>query len=295
MSIDSLGLHLGPFYLRFYGIILITGAILGAYVASLEAKRKGLNPDTVWDALIWALIGGVIGARIYHIFTPPSSMVAAGITTQYYLDLRNTSPLNVDLSLINVKFTLPVPSLMAVWMGGLGIPGGIVGGLIGVVIFAVRNKLSPTLLIDLAAPATALAQAIGRWGNFVNQELYGRPTDLPWGIFISPEYRLPGYTDVERFHPTFLYESILNFGVFLALMWVSRRYAASLKGGDLFILYLVLYPTVRFFMEFLRLDSSNFGNLNLNQSLSAATALIFAVTLFIRHRRQRRVRTISGV
>ena len=293
MSIDSLGLHLGPFYLRFYGIILITGAILGAYVASLEAKRKGMNPDTIWDALIWALIFGVVGARIYHVFTPPPSMVAAGITTQYYLDLRNTSPLNIDLSLINVKFVLPIPSAFAVWMGGLGIPGGIVGGLIGLAIFAARNKLSLVTLMDLAAPATILAQSIGRWGNFVNQELYGRPTALPWGIYISPEYRVPGYADVERFHPTFLYESILNFCIFLALMWIARRYAALLKGGDVFILYLVLYPTVRFFMEFLRLDSSGFGNLNINQSLSLATALVFAVTLFIRHRRQRRVRVAA--
>lgn len=274
MSIDSLGIHLGPLYLRFYGVILITGAILGAYVSSLEAQRKGKSPDMIWDALIWALIGGIIGARIYHVFTPPPSMVAAGLTTQAY-------------------FADPI-KILEVWKGGLGIPGGIVGGLLGLWLYASRTKQNFLEIVDLAVPALLLGQAIGRWGNFVNQELYGRPTDLPWGIYIEPAYRLPGFTDFERFHPTFLYESLLNLSIFFLVLWLSRRYTDWLRTGDLLVIYLILYPLVRFFMEFLRLDSSGFGNLNINQSLSLVTAIIATIALIIRHRRQRRVRSTDA-
>lgn len=286
MSIDSFGIHFGSLiYLRFYGVILITGAILGTYIASLEAKRKNMNPEIMWDALIWALIGGIVGARLYHVFTPPPSMVAAGLTTQAY-------------------FADPI-KIFEVWRGGLGIPGGIVGGLFGLWLFARIKRLAIGKfvlyertedlklleLIDLSAPALILGQAIGRWGNFVNQELYGKPTDLPWGIYIQPEYRLPGFTEFEKFHPTFLYESLLNLCIFFILIYASRRFADLLKTGDLFVIYLILYPTVRFFMEFLRLDSSSFGNLNLNQSLSALVAFLAFITFLIRHRRQRRVRS----
>lgn len=270
MSIDALGIHIGPLYLRFYGLILVGGAMLGAYVASLEARRRGQDPNIVWDALIWALIGGIIGARIYHVFTPPPSMVRAGFDTAAY-------------------FADPI-KIIQVWNGGLGIPGGIVGGVAGLYLFTYRQKTPFLPWLDIAAPGLALAQAVGRWGNFINQELYGQPTDLPWGIFIEPQYRLPGYTEFERFHPTFLYESILNLLVALALLWIARRYADRLKVGDLFLIYLSGYPAVRFVLEFIRLDSSGFGYLNINQTLSALTALVSAVVLLIRHRRQRRAR-----
>ncbi|MBI3241736.1 MAG: prolipoprotein diacylglyceryl transferase [Chloroflexi bacterium] len=269
MSIDALGIHLGPLYLRFYGVILVGGAMVSAYVASLEARRKGLNPDYVWDGLIWALIGGIVGARLYHVFTPPPSMVAQGFTTESY-------------------FADPI-KIFQVWNGGLGIPGGIAGGLLGLWLYTRYAKLNFLTWVDLATPALALGQAIGRWGNFVNQELYGKPTDLPWGIFIEQQNRLPGYTEFERFHPTFLYESILNLAACLALLWIARRFADRLKPGDMFLSYLVMYPTIRFFMELLRLDSSEFGNLNINQMLSIVVAVASGIALMIRHRRQRRM------
>jgi len=273
MSIDSLGIHLGPIYLRYYGIILITGALLGAYVASLEAQRKGYDPNHVWDALIWALVGGIVGARLYHVFTPPPSMVAAGLTTEAY-------------------FKDPV-KILEVWNGGLGIPGGIVGGVLGLWLYTWRHKLQFSAWLDIGAPALAIAQAIARWGNFVNHELYGQPTTLPWGIFIPPEARLPGYADFERFHPLFLYESILNLLIGLALLYIARRYSEWLKSGDLFLIYLILYPAARFCLEFIRLDSSGFGNLNINQTLSAITVLVSVLALAIRHRHQRRVRAVT--
>src|SRR3990172_7113162 len=173
MSIDSLGIHLGPLYLRFYGLILVGGARVGAYLASVEARRKGPHPDTVWDALVWALIGGIVGARIYHVFTPPPSMVAAGLTTEAY-------------------FKNPI-TILQVWNGGLGIPGGIVGGLLALWIYTRYAKLDFLTWVDIAAPGVPLAQAIGRWGNFVNQEVYGKPTNLPWAITIAPLNRVAGF------------------------------------------------------------------------------------------------------
>lgn len=271
MSIDSLGIHLGPLYLRYYGLIVVGGAMLGAYVASLEARRRGLDPNYVWDALIWALIAGIVGARIYHVFTPPPSMVAAGFTTEAY-------------------FKDPV-KILQVWNGGLGIPGGVIGGVLGLWLFTYRNKLNFATWLDLAAPGLILAQAIGRWGNYVNHELYGAPTDLPWGIYIPPEARAADYATFERFHPAFLYESIGNLLICLALLYIARRFADRLKPADLFLIYLILYPILRFFVEFVRLDSSEFGNLNINQTLSALVAFTAVLVLAIRHRRQRRVRT----
>jgi phosphatidylglycerol:prolipoprotein diacylglycerol transferase len=270
MSIDALGIHLGPLYLRYYGIIIVAGAMIGAYISSLEARRRGHDPNLVWDVLIWALVGGIAGARIYHVFTPPPSMVAAGFTTESY-------------------FQDPI-RIIQVWNGGLGIPGGVIGGVLGLWLFTLKNKLHFPTWLDIAAPGLILAQAIGRWGNFVNHELYGAPTDLPWGIYIPPEARVAGYAEFERFHPAFLYESIGNLLICLALLYIARRFADRIKPGDIFIIYLILYPILRFFVEFVRLDSSGFGNLNINQTLSALVALVSLMALAIRHRRQRRVR-----
>ena len=264
-----------------YGIILVSGAIVGAYLASVEARRKGFDPNYVWDALIWALIGGIVGARIWHIFTPPPSMLALGLTTEFYLNLSNFVP----VTFLGLKFSLP--AALAIMNGGLGIPGGVIGGVLGLWLYTRRNKLDFITWVDIATPALPLAQAIGRWGNFVNQELYGKPTDLPWGIYIEPQYRLPAYVDVERFHPIFLYESVLNLLICLALLYVVRKYVDRLRPGDLFLFYLALYPTVRFLLEFIRLDSSGFGNLNINQTVSAATALVAVIALAARNRRRR--------
>ena len=267
MSVDSLGIHLGPLYLRFYGLILVSGALLGGYIGSLEARRRGLDPNFAWDGLIWGLLGGVIGARLYHVFTPPPSMVAAGFTTQTYLQ----DPIKI----------------LQVWNGGLGIPGGVAGGVLGIWIYARRTKLNFSTWLDIAAPALPLGQAVGRWGNFVNQELYGRPTTFPWAVHIDPQYRLPQFADVATYHPLFLYESILNLLAAIALLWIGRRFVEKLRKGDLFLIYLIFYPAIRFALEFIRLDSSQLGNLNVNQTLSALTILIVSIVLIIRHRRRR--------
>jgi phosphatidylglycerol:prolipoprotein diacylglycerol transferase len=185
------GFNIGPLFIYYYGIILMLGALAGAWLASVEARRKGQNTDLVWDAFFWVLIGGILGARIWHILTPPPSMVERGITTFYYL----THPLDA----INIRNRPQCP-------------GAVIGGVIALVWFCRRKKLNPLMWLDIAAPGLALGQAIGRWGNYFNQEVYGQPTTLPWGIFIEPAYRYPGFEQFETYHPLFLYESLWSLG-----------------------------------------------------------------------------------
>lgn len=272
MTIDQFGLHLGPLYLRFYGLILVTGAFLGGYLASLEAKRKGHNPDQLWDGMLWVLIGGIIGARLWHILTPPPSMVEQGLTTAAYLNLTNVTNLTVPL----INQVIPIPIAFAVWEGGLGIPGAVAGGMLAMYLYTRSLKVSFTQWADFVAPALALGQAIGRWGNFVNQELFGQPTTLPWGITIDA---FPG----QKFHPLFLYESIGNLAICLALLYIARRYTDRLKSGDLFLLYLLMYPVLRFFLEFIRLDSAQILKLNANQTLMAIVFVVAFGLLLTRH------------
>jgi prolipoprotein diacylglyceryl transferase len=179
-----------------------------------------------------------------------------------------------------------------VWNGGLGIYGGVLGGFVGLLIFARVRGISPWVFADAVAPGLVLAQAIGRWGNYFNQELFGRPSDLPWAIRIAPENRPAEYADVATFHPTFLYESIWDVVVCLILLWVARRFADRLKMGDLAMLYVSLYSFGRFFVETLRVDPSFLigGALRGNLFVSSVLALGFALVLLLRHSRSRRKR-----
>ena len=260
------GFPLGPLYVRFYGIILMLGAVAGAWLATREARRRGYQPEIVWDLLTYLLIGGIIGARIWHILTPPPS---SGITAAWYL----THPLDA----------------LAVWKGGLGIPGAVIGGLIVLYFYTRRHKLDFAHWADICAPSLALGQAIGRWGNFFNQELYGAPTDLPWKLYIDPEHRLANYQSVEYYHPLFLYESLWNLGNMFLLLWISRRFEDRLKNGDLFLIYLIIYPIGRFMLDFLRLDASLVGGININQTVMAVVAVLATAVLFWRHRRDTRL------
>jgi phosphatidylglycerol:prolipoprotein diacylglycerol transferase len=268
-DLDRYGIHIGPLYIRFYGIIIMTGAFLAAMLAQRLLKRKGKDPDIVWDGLVWALIFGIIGARLYHVFTPS---ISAGGWTQTLNYLRN-----------------PI-SILTTWEGGLGMPGAILGGVLGLYIYARRNNVSFGLILDAAAPGVALAQAIGRWGNFVNQELYGPPTDLPWGIYIEPRFRLPGtwngvpLSEFERFHPLFLYESLWNLMNMALLLYLWRRYEARMGSGELFLVYLIIYPVGRFLLEFIRLDYVPLFGINLNQVIMLAVALVSGLVLFLRLR-----------
>lgn len=256
------GFSIGPLFVRFYGIILMSGAVAGAFLAKREAKRRGYDPEIVWDLFVYLLIGGIIGARIWHILTPSPS---TGVTTAWYL----SHPLDA----------------LAIWKGGLGIPGAIIGGLIALFFYSRKTGINFAEWTDIGAPGLALGQAIGRWGNFINQELYGAPTDLPWKIFIAPEKRLADYLNVEYYHPLFLYESLWNLMNLFLLLWISRRFAESLKNGDIFLAYLVVYPLGRFLLDFLRLDASMVGGLNINQIIMAVVMVCAGAALYLRHRK----------
>ncbi|MBN2502120.1 MAG: prolipoprotein diacylglyceryl transferase [Anaerolineales bacterium] len=264
MSIDRYGIHLGILDIRFYGIIIMLGVIAAIVLGGREARRRDKDPEFLWDALIWILIPGIVGARLWHIITPSPSLVERGITTKYYL----THPLDA----INIP------------AGGLGIVGAVIGGALGLYIYVRRRGEHFLDWVDIIAPGVALAQAIGRWGNFINYELYGAPTNLPWAIFIPPEARLPQYATVEYYHPTFLYESLLNLANMALLLWVGKRFKDKLFSGDIFLLYLVNYSLIRIALEFVRLDSSTVGGINANQGFVLVTAIGAAALLFWRHR-----------
>ncbi len=254
------GFYIGKFFIHFYGVIIMLGAIMAAWLATVEAKRRGHNPDVVWDVMPWLLIAGIIGARIWHILTPPASMVALGITTQYYL----THPLDA----INIR------------AGGLGIPGAVMGGALALWLYTRKKKLSFASWVDIIAPGLALAQGIGRWGNFINQELYGAPTDLPWAIFIEPSRRLSEYMDVAYYHPMFFYEFLWNIMNMTVLLVLGRKLKGKLFRGDIFLVYLIIYPLGRFLLEFIRLDPSNVGGMNANQTIMGIIA-ISALTILV--------------
>ena len=262
------GIVVFGFKIYFYGILIMLGALAATWLAARRAKQFGQDPEMAWDLLPWALIGGIIGARIWHILTPPQSMVEEGITTIYYL----THPLEA-ISIRN---------------GGLGIPGAVIGGFLAVYLYMRRKESSVLVWADIIAPGLALAQAVGRWGNFFNQELYGAPTNLPWKLFIAENARLDGFRDVAYYHPLFLYESLWNLMNMGVLLWASKRFRSVLKAGDIFLLYLVIYGVGRFLLEFLRLDPSPVAGMNANQTLMLVVASVSAVLLFLRHRGDQR-------
>jgi len=257
------GIQIGPIIIRYYALIIMAGVIVAAWLSTVEAKRREKDGEMIWDMLPWIVIGGILGARIWHILTPPASMVEMGLTTNYY-------------------FTHPL-EMLAIWKGGLGIPGAVIGGALALWIYTRKHNDSFLEWADIVAPGLALAQAIGRWGNFVNQEVYGSPSDLPWAIKIDPLHRLPGFETVETYHPLFLYESLLNILVAGILLLVGRKYKNKLFKGDIFFLYLVLYPLIRFGLEFLRLDPSPVAGLNINQTFMAVVVIAASVLLILRH------------
>ncbi len=257
------GFQIGPLTIRYYALIILAGALLGAWLASVEAKRRGKDGNLVWDILPWLLVGGIIGARLWHVFTPSASNVAMGLTTKYYL----THPLQI----------------LMIWNGGLGIPGAVIGGALALWIYCRATKQKFLEWADIIAPGLLIGQAIGRWGNFINQELYGSPSNLPWAITIDPRYRLPGFETVAKYHPLFLYESVLNLLAAGILLYVGRKYKNTLDRGDLFLLYLVLYPVIRFALEYLRLDPSPVAGININQTVMGIVAVFSITILIIRH------------
>jgi phosphatidylglycerol---prolipoprotein diacylglyceryl transferase len=250
--------EVGPFALRYYGLCIAIGVAVATWLTARELARTGYDGALALDALFFVVPLGLIGARVYHVITD--------------YDLYDGNPHSF------------FPGVFEIWNGGLGIYGAVSGGFLGLLLFARLRQVNPLVLADAAAPGLILAQAIGRWGNYFNQELFGRPSSLPWAIEIAPENRPPGFTNEATFHPTFLYESIWNVLVFLVLLFVARRFADSLKNGDIALLYVCLYSVGRFFVETLRVDPAFLiGDFRGNLFVASVLALTFALILFLRH------------
>ena len=220
------------------------------------------SPDHVWSGIGWCLVLGIIGARLYHVLTPSPSMAALGIETP--LDyFRNPA------QLINLR------------NGGLGIYGGIAGGLLGLFIYTRRQRIPMWGWTDLCAIGVSLGQVFGRWGNFFNQELYGRPTNAFWAVHIEEIYRLPAYQEFSRFHPAFLYESLWSLLTFALLFILMRR--GRLLTGDLTALYLIFYGIGRSLLETVRLDSRTItlAGLELNMAIATLVSIVIALAMVV--------------
>ena len=231
-----------------YGFCLLLGILSAILVGERLCKKHSLEMDIFWKAVFYVLLFGLLGARLYHVI--------------HRLDYFTQRPLET----------------VAVWQGGLGIWGGIFGGLLG--LFVSMRKTGKLLAyVDVFAVVAPLAQAVGRWGNYFNKELFGYPTNLPWGIYIPQEFRPNNYLYFDRFHPLFLYESLLNIILFALLYRAYRRrkmWGINLSSGAISMLYLAGYSIARFFLEFMRPESWKVANF---PAASVVSLIVFMLTL----------------
>lgn len=269
--------------IRYYGIIIVLAMLVAAWAAARLAKRDGRDPDHVWGALTWAIIPAIVLARAWFVIFPPAASVEQGMDTMYYLqhffDLQNGA--------------------IAIWSGGLSIFGAVLGGFLGAYVYLRRNHLPIAPWLDIAGVALPVGQAIGRWANFVNQELYGTVTSLPWGISIDNAHRVTPFKSLvdypvatTRFHPLFLYESLWSVLAFIVLLNIFQRGRDKLRYGDIFLLYVMQYSFIRFLLEFLRVEVAHIPGTDINSS-QAFTLLTFLVALVIFVVRQRSTPTIE--
>lgn len=228
-SPNPIFLQLGSIKIHWYGVFIVTGILISLFVVNKLAEKYDISKDTLVDLAFWLIINGIIGARIYHIF----------LELPYYA----INPLN----------------MIKVWQGGLAIHGGIIAGTMTLLFFVRKHKIDFWNISALIVPMLALSQAIGRWGNYFNQELFGKPTDLPWGIPINETNRIPEFYNYAYYHPTFLYESIGNFLIFIILftwhLWIIKKDKKQKSNFQYIVLtYLILYSILRFSLEFIRID-----------------------------------------
>jgi len=234
-----------PIPIRAYAICIILGVVASILIGQRRWAARGGRPGQVGDVAIWAVPFGIVGGRVYHVATSPEQYFGEG--------------------------GRPSEALM-IWHGGLGIWGAVAFGAVGAWIGCRRQGIPLPPFADAIAPGIAVAQAIGRWGNWFNQELFGRPTTLPWGLEIAPEHRPPGYEQFETFHPTFLYESLWCLVIAGLVVWADRRF--RLGHGRAFALYLAAYCVGRLWIERLRIDEANtIGGFRINELTSVVVFL----------------------
>jgi prolipoprotein diacylglyceryl transferase len=251
--------HLGPVPIRAYALCIIAGVVVAIWLGERRWVARGGKPGQVGDIALWAVPFGLVGGRLYHVATD---------WRLYFGEGRD-----------------PVAALY-VWQGGLGIWGAIALGALGAWIGCRRYGVKFAPLADALAPGVVIAQAIGRWGNWFNQELYGRPTTLPWGLEIDPEHRVDGYEQYATFHPTFLYESLWDLGTAGLVIWADRKF--RLGFGRAFALYVMAYTAGRGWIEALRIDTvqeNDVFGLRLNVWTSIVVFLL-ALAYFLVSRRR---------
>ena len=225
------GFNLGPLRIHAYALCILLGIVAALWLTNVRWKRRGGPEGSIWDIAIWAIPFGIIGGRLYHVFSSPDAYFGPGFDGTGNLAL--------------------IPQI---WLGGLGIWGAVVLGVVGAWIGCRRAGVKLSSFIDAAAPGILLAQAIGRWGNYFNQELFGGPTTLPWGLSVSPQFVPLGISPDTLFQPTFLYECIWDLLGVAALLLLDRKF--RLRRGRLFLLYAMIYTAGRFWIEMLRIDAA---------------------------------------
>lgn len=245
----------GPLTLTYYGLFVVLGIAVGTWLTGRELARKGSDAALAPEALFFVVPLGVAGARMYYVVA------------------------NHEI------YAKPFKTGLEVWNGGLDFYGALAGGFLGLLLYSRLRGVSTLAFADAAAPGLILAQAVGRWGDYFNQEIFGLPSELPWAIRIAQENRPAPFADAESFHPTFFYESLWNVLVCLALLWVARRFVGRLRNGDVFLLYASLYSVGRLLLETLRVDPAFLigGSIRGNLLISGAFALGCALILLLRH------------
>jgi prolipoprotein diacylglyceryl transferase len=239
--------YLGPVPIRAYALCIIAGIFAAIWIGERRWVARGGRPNEVTDVSLWAVPFGLVGGRLYHVMTD----------WQPYFG-EDGSPW----------------AALYVWRGGLGVWGAISLGAVGAIIGARRKGIKLLPMLDALAPGVLVAQAIGRFGNWFNQELFGRPTNLPWGLEIDPEFRPPGYQADELFHPTFLYECLWNLGAFGFVVWADKRF--QLGHGRVLALYVMTYTLGRGWIEMLRIDEVQLDNV-LGLRFNTWTSLVLFV------------------
>lgn len=242
--------RLGPVEIRFYGLMYVVAILVASWLIKKEVKRKGvaLIDDEVMNLIIWTVVGGVIGARLYYVV----------FNLDYYLSNPSEIP--------------------AVWHGGLAIHGGMIGGVSAAWVFLKRKSVAFWRMADSVAPALILGQAFGRFGNFMNGDAHGRPTDMPWGIVFPPESIAGSEFPGIPLHPTMLYELFINLSIFLFL-WLYLK-EKDHKDGFIFASYIALYSVGRFVVEHFRADSLMAGTLRAAQMVSLSIAVVALIIIF---------------
>ncbi|GAA4720974.1 prolipoprotein diacylglyceryl transferase [Nocardioides conyzicola] len=247
-SPDSGVWYVGPFPLRGYALAIIAGIVAAIWIGERRWVARGGQPGDIQDIAIWAVPFGLVGGRLYHVITDHDLYFGAG---QHPIDA------------------------LYVWRGGLGIWGSIALGAVGAIIGARRKGIRLLPVLDAMAPGVLVAQAFGRWGNWFNQELFGKPTDLPWGLSVSDRTAVnAGYPPGTTFHPTFLYESLWCLAAFGILVWADRRF--RLGHGRVVALYIMLYTIARGWIEMLRID-----NVELNDVWGLRLNVWTSIVLFV--------------